>query len=489
MRIRNLLCLLTVFIVSAIGLTGCTIKRPISVNELHKGIVEHGFSVPAGPASGKIPVKVGIKFDESSFYKHLWAEGGVSVEFLLPAGQILKRASNTVLPLYFVEVEKVKEWLPDRYDIGLALSFKGFSYTTLPGFKIAGSVKVSVGYKLYDRRGLWILSEDVTSREIISKPSFSGTGNAELAQITLQATTLALKGVAIRISSILTNPGLAVTKAEKHVKSHPQDAGAFLRLANAHLFADMPDNAITAAKRGLEIQPGYTSLFRTLGHAYHQEGNDRQAMKYFKQAGDLSTFGLLSLEVGAYDAAIESFRKQVKGNPSYRNLFSLALAEYLSGKSDDALSNLEKALAPFKGGKRIGVAFFEDQVENVPVLSEIVDNSPARSAGLLEGDIVVELNGEPTKGMGVKTFTQKIASTKGAYAVLKVKRDGSEKPMEIKVVPGLFIEKRAAEGFGLQSLIHRFNGLPGEALKEAEYAYSLNSSDKLGATCPWCLLS
>ncbi len=482
MKERILSSFLTIItiIISALFLSGCaiTINRPISMNDLETGIAKYGYSIPADSQTEKMPIKLGLELNSSLYHKQLVDVGNdVYIDILFPSGQIMKKAANRVFPLYFQKVERVKEWLPYSYDADLEISFKKFSYHIGSGFiEVPHKIEVTIGYKLYDKRGIWILSENITAQAKTKRAA--GLSDDELAQMITEATLSALQKIALRVSFLLKNPRQAIKEAEKIVESYPENANAFVRLANAYLFAGRPDDAITAAKRGLQLQPGHSALLVTLGHAYYQLGRSRQALGYFKQAGDSLRLGLLAMKIGDYDAASMAFLEKSRSNPSFRTLFYLAWAKYTLGKYDDALTVLDKGISRRIKERAIGISLFIDQVEKVPVISEILENSPARSAGLLEDDMIIEINGVSTKGMDTKTFIQKISATKGDSVILKIKRhELKDELLQKKVVLDRVVDKTASEGFGLRSLILRHKGQLDKSFKDAEQAYSLNPAN------------
>ena len=73
-----------------------------------------------------------------------------------------------------------------------------------------------------------------------------------------------------------------------------------------------------------------------------------------------------------------------------------------------------------------------DMVKSL-LVKEVVENSPADEAGLQEGDIILELNGQEVSGQ--ENFAAEIRSySPGDSVTLTVSRDGLDEPFEIKVV-------------------------------------------------------
>lgn len=65
-----------------------------------------------------------------------------------------------------------------------------------------------------------------------------------------------------------------------------------------------------------------------------------------------------------------------------------------------------------------------------------IEDAPAWEAGIKAGDKVIGVNGTSTKGMSLVEASQLMRGKKGSKAVLRVVRDGEDKPRDITVVRG-----------------------------------------------------
>ncbi|HEX7674620.1 MAG TPA: S41 family peptidase [Bdellovibrio sp.] len=65
-----------------------------------------------------------------------------------------------------------------------------------------------------------------------------------------------------------------------------------------------------------------------------------------------------------------------------------------------------------------------------------IEDAPAWEAGIKAGDKVVAVNGTSTKGMSLVEASQLMRGKKGSKVVLRVVRDGEDKPRDITVVRG-----------------------------------------------------
>jgi carboxyl-terminal processing protease len=73
---------------------------------------------------------------------------------------------------------------------------------------------------------------------------------------------------------------------------------------------------------------------------------------------------------------------------------------------------------------------------DIVVVAPLPD-SPAERAGLRSGDRIEEVDGTPTKGLGLGGTVQKIKGRAGTTVQLLIGREGEEKPLEVKIVRGV----------------------------------------------------
>lgn len=69
----------------------------------------------------------------------------------------------------------------------------------------------------------------------------------------------------------------------------------------------------------------------------------------------------------------------------------------------------------------------------IKVISPI-DDTPAAKAGIEAGDLIVEMNDAPVRGMGVQKAIDKLRGEKGTSIKLTVYREGQDGPLEFEVV-------------------------------------------------------
>jgi hypothetical protein len=100
--------------------------------------------------------------------------------------------------------------------------------------------------------------------------------------------------------------------------------------------------------------------------------------------------------------------------------------------------------APEFGGLGIDVAIKSGVLNVVSLIAD----APAARAGVLSGDVITHLDGEPTQGMD---FSQAIAKMRGLVNTtirLRIARKGQDTPIEIEIVRGAI--RRAGTGADLQ---------------------------------------
>ena len=81
----------------------------------------------------------------------------------------------------------------------------------------------------------------------------------------------------------------------------------------------------------------------------------------------------------------------------------------------------------------IGAYVAMDQEKNIPVITGVMEGSPAEEAELMEGDIIYEVNKENTQGLTLDEVVAKIKGEKGTSVHLTLIRDGSAENVEVDV--------------------------------------------------------
>ena len=110
----------------------------------------------------------------------------------------------------------------------------------------------------------------------------------------------------------------------------------------------------------------------------------------------------------------------------------------------ESSSARDRQEAPEFGGLGIDVAM---KAGVLNVVSPIA-NAPAAKAGVLSGDIITQVDGEPTQGMDLSQAIEKMRGLANTTIRLRIVRKGQDAPVEIEVVRGAI--RRAGTGADLQ---------------------------------------
>ncbi len=88
------------------------------------------------------------------------------------------------------------------------------------------------------------------------------------------------------------------------------------------------------------------------------------------------------------------------------------------------------------GGNFYGIGVFimlDPDNYNWLTVSEPIEGTPAFDAGLKPGDVVIEIDGESTKGQPIDVAVTKIRGKENTRVVLTVKRRGEDKPIKVPI--------------------------------------------------------
>ncbi len=82
-----------------------------------------------------------------------------------------------------------------------------------------------------------------------------------------------------------------------------------------------------------------------------------------------------------------------------------------------------------------------------------IDDTPSQRAGILAGDVIIRIDGEPTRGMSLTDAVQRMRGKPGTKIELTIMREGQEKPLLVKlerdVIRVVSVKQRLLEpGYG-----------------------------------------
>ncbi|MBR5369758.1 MAG: S41 family peptidase [Bacilli bacterium] len=83
-------------------------------------------------------------------------------------------------------------------------------------------------------------------------------------------------------------------------------------------------------------------------------------------------------------------------------------------------------------GSFVGIGVMIQQDGDYTTIIEVFDDSPAKKAGLLVGDVIVKVNGDDVKGLDGSKIANLVRGKKGTKVKVTIKRDGKEKEYNFK---------------------------------------------------------
>jgi carboxyl-terminal processing protease len=87
-----------------------------------------------------------------------------------------------------------------------------------------------------------------------------------------------------------------------------------------------------------------------------------------------------------------------------------------------------------RGEEFVGVGIVIEDRAGQPVITEVLENSPAGEAGLRAGDVIVAVDGTPVAGLSLEQVSQLIRGAEGTQVVLTVRRAGEEPALVFTIV-------------------------------------------------------
>ncbi|MDQ7052991.1 MAG: S41 family peptidase [candidate division KSB1 bacterium] len=100
------------------------------------------------------------------------------------------------------------------------------------------------------------------------------------------------------------------------------------------------------------------------------------------------------------------------------------------------------------------------------------EDTPAMRAGLREGDHIIEIDGESTKGMSVNEVASRLRGQVGTSVTIKISREGEDRPIEFRLIRAEIVVKDVVysglleDGIGYIKLT-RFSKNAGREVKDA----------------------
>jgi carboxyl-terminal processing protease len=97
---------------------------------------------------------------------------------------------------------------------------------------------------------------------------------------------------------------------------------------------------------------------------------------------------------------------------------------------EDAFASLQEE----QHGSFYGLGITIQSINGILTVISPIEGTPAYKAGLRAGDIISEIEGEPTKGHPTNVLLKKLRGPKGTKVTITVEREGWEKPIQMTLV-------------------------------------------------------
>ncbi len=275
-------------------------------------------------------------------------------------------------------------------------------------------------------------------------------------------------------------PGEALAEAQATIAATPQDPWSYQLLADVQFALQRYDDAITAAKRVIELKP-VSAAYSTIAASWHEKGDFDAGLEAVRQglatapedAGLLRWLGHLSYRTSRFEEAASAFEKA-------GDRFWLALSRHAQGRYDDALSQAAALIRDAEQG-RVGITLSSES--RGPFIAAVLPGSPAARAGLRAGDMIKKVDDKTVgKSIGVAEIAGYLTGPPGSPVTLKVWRAGKLTLDKVEVTRELVAAEDAAAGYALQSLCYRAKGELDRASASADKAVALDSSGNWART-------
>ena len=279
---------------------------------------------------------------------------------------------------------------------------------------------------------------------------------------------------------------LAISSRKKVIELSPDSSRNFVVLGGYYYKNKQYDEAITADKRAIELKSDNDVAYYQVGVAYGMKKQYSEAMKALQAAIEINPqmsdayhwMGNFLMEQNAYNEAAEEYKKGIKTSPSKPGLHNfLAVAYYRSGRYDDAIATIDKAIELQTILGSVGLNIGQNSFTNNYYVDIVENTGPAKKAGIQVGDKVLKINGKSTDDLNLEQVVQSLKNALGMQVTLTIERKGIDKPFEKLITREAIFDKRVAVSFALRSLFHRSKGNQEKSFKDAEKAYSLDSTN------------
>lgn len=122
----------------------------------------------------------------------------------------------------------------------------------------------------------------------------------------------------------------------------------------------------------------------------------------------------------------------------YRGMMAALGDPYSEYYSREELEDVTNSTQGISYG--IGAYISVNQQMNMAMISGVMEDAPAQKAGLREGDIIYEVDGESTQGLSLTAVVNRVKGREGTTVHLKIYREGETDYLEMDIVRAKQIE-------------------------------------------------
>lgn len=448
----------SLYLISAvffIVLYGCAIKvkvNPASIEQSKETI------------NTKYPYRLNFKVNKNQTLTYY--EDRTYTKYIFNVGNTLLEAINNYLNPYF-DQNADDLILLDIYINSIECKEVGF---VIPSSVVETDVDVII-YKNY-----LILYEFHVNGYSKVKATFPIDSSLNIA--TSNAIIDAVQKIPNEVISILNNPEKyrKIQKDEINNKIKNSNASVFdyIMLANLSFETENYNEAIAAANMVNDI-----ARYLILGDIYIKQKRYNKAdsvlNKYVKEKpNDWLGYKKLSVLYNNYKINylndVKLWQKAIQNMPeSYYCYTMLGIAYANAGKFDDAINATSKAIDLLT---ITGTGIKINMLKDYPVVSEIIENTPASKEGLQNGDKIILINNQSTKKMDSSQIVKYLEGLSESQVSLTIKR--GTKIFQKNIIKDETILPEAATDFGIRSIVYSINGDLSKSFKDANKAFSLN---------------
>ena len=103
------------------------------------------------------------------------------------------------------------------------------------------------------------------------------------------------------------------------------------------------------------------------------------------------------------------------------------------GDFDESIKHQKKAIELVSNEEFVGIGINVSVVNGLPVVANLLLNTPASTSGLAAGDIIEAVDGLSTKNMSLENVISKIKGPAGTKVTLKVRHLGQDTTEDITI--------------------------------------------------------